>query len=643
MSHIGQDASSGTVLIWNGTRWVSTSLSGYYARDGSTGAMTANVDFDTFAAVWENEPVIAPFNGGFGTYTLPGLGPADTGAILMGGGGSTSEFNSEARWYTESAGSKILRLNPGNATSGNVSIFSGTEKARFGFNNALNRVEIAATGTAPLYLKNNGVSWAWPTADGTTGQVLQTDGSGVTSWVTVSSVSPGGAPVNVTKATAEAGSSALYARQDHKHDISTAAAVSLTVGGSNAEGTTTTLARSDHTHALPAFGTTAGTFTEGNDSRLSNDRTASGIRTATTVVAVSSATAPLAGYVLQATSSTAAQWAPVSATAGGSDTQVQFNSSGALAGDPQFTWDSANNRLVIDSGSIRITSSFLEIGELTAPSTPTSTRVSLYQENQANRYKLARIDEYGLKQFIQDSMERQSYSFWKPPGNSTTVPGVFGFAAMTATGTATARNIATTRYFTRLKRLAYVSAATAGSLAGPRLAVAQYTIGAGGTPAVGGFYACTVFGCSDAATVAGARQFVGVSNSTAAPTNVEPSTLTNVVGVGHGAADTNLKLFYGGSAAQTPIDLGVNFPANTLSVDAYELVIWCPPTLQQVNWKVTRLNTGDVASGTLSGTVGTAFPATTTLLTPVQAWRSNNATALAVGLDIMSIYVYGNN
>jgi len=36
---------------------------------------------------------------------------------------------------------------------------------------------------------------------------------------------------------------------------------------------------------------------------------------------------------------------------------------------------------------------------------------------------------------------------------------------------------------------------------------------------------------------------------------------------------------------------------------------------------------------------GVSLPAPTTLLTYLQAWRSNNATAAAVGLDIMSDYV----
>ena len=116
---------------------------------------------------------------------------------------------------------------------------------------------------------------------------------------------------------------------------------------------------------------------------------------------------------------------------------------------------------------------------------------------------------------------------------------------------------------------------------------------------------------------------------------MEPSTLTNSIGVGHGAADTNLKLYFGGSTAQTPIDLGANFPANTLSTDMYELELFSPASVAVVYWTVTRLNTGDVASGTLLNTTpGVTLPAAATLLSGLQAWRTNNATALACALDI---------
>ena len=56
------------------------------------------------------------------------------------------------------------------------------------------------------------------------------------------------APANVTKAAAAVGVATTSARADHKHDVTTAAAVA--VGATNAEGAATSLARSNHTHEV---------------------------------------------------------------------------------------------------------------------------------------------------------------------------------------------------------------------------------------------------------------------------------------------------------------------------------------------------------------------------------------------------------
>jgi hypothetical protein len=306
-------------------------------------------------------------------------------------------------------------------------------------------------------------------------------------------------------------------------------------------------------------------------------------------------------------------------------TSVQYNNAGAFGG-------AANVGIV--AGDLNL--------EVATPGAAPANTVTLFAQTVAGRMMLAMIGPSGLAAGLQPFLGRNSVGYWRPPGNANTVPGVLGYTAPTAVGTATARNVATTNFFTRLRRLGYVSAATAAAFAETRVAVAQITIGNGA--GVGGFTKIVRFGCSDAATVAGARQFVGVSSSTAAATNVEPSTLTNVIGVGHGAADTNLKLFFGGSAAQVPINLGVNFPVNTLSADAYELALFASPNLTSVGYMVTRLNTGAVASGLLTAaTAGVQLPAPATLLSYHKAWRTNNATLLAVGLDIISDYIETDN
>ncbi len=268
--------------------------------------------------------------------------------------------------------------------------------------------------------------------------------------------------------------------------------------------------------------------------------------------------------------------------------------------------------------------------------------VVIFGRKIAGRAFPAFVGPSGLDSTLQVNLARNKVGYWNPQGGSTVLPGVFGYTAPTTTGfTAAVRNPFTTNMFTRMRRIGFATVATAGTVGAFRCSVAMFTIGAGGTPALGGFFKVLRFGISDAAAVAGARMFMGVSSSTVAPTNVEPSTLTNVIGMGHGASDTTMRIFYGGSAAQSPIDLGANFPANTRSVDVFELALFAPPgAANTVHYHVTRLNTGDEASGTLTaGTPGTQLPLSTTMLTNQWGYRTNNATALAVSLDVMSDYI----
>lgn len=103
------------------------------------------------------------------------------------------------------------------------------------------------------------------------------------------------APVAVTRAAAEVGDATTAARANHKHDIATATAVALTVGGSSSEGDSTSLARANHTHGLPAFGTSSGTFAQGNDARFGQVNGAT----------VPAGTGLTTGHVLQVTGATA--------------------------------------------------------------------------------------------------------------------------------------------------------------------------------------------------------------------------------------------------------------------------------------------------------------------------------------------------
>jgi len=260
-------------------------------------------------------------------------------------------------------------------------------------------------------------------------------------------------------------------------------------------------------------------------------------------------------------------------------------------------------------------------GGYTAPAFLNATNtVSLMQSN------------FGFKKIIQGTLSGANTSYIFIPSAS--------IGTATTLGTATAINSSNTSFYTRINKFSNVSSATVGSLASlvyNSTNIQVITLGTPSTLNVGGFLWVYSFGIGD--TVASPRTFVGLSSSTSAPTNVEPSTLTNVIGVGQGAANTNLFVYYGGSAAQTPIDLGANFPTNTSSTDWYQVVLYAPPSSNNtVYYQVTRQNTGNVATGTLTGTAGTALPANTTNLY-YRGWRCNNATASAVTLQYGAMYI----
>ena len=131
-----------------------------------------------------------------------------------------------------------------------------------------------------------------------------------------------------------------------------------------------------------------------------------------------------------------------------------------------------------------------------------------------------------------------------------------------------------------------------------------------------------------------------MSTATAAPTNVEPSALTNAIGIGQLSTDaTQWYWIKGGSSAQTAtaIGTGIGAPAGN-STTAWELAIFCPNSTANTYYlQLTNISTGVTATTTMTGT-STQVPQSSSLL----AWRhwvTNNATAAAVGVDLCSIYI----
>lgn len=319
---------------------------------------------------------------------------------------------------------------------------------------------------------------------------------------------------------------------------------------------------------------------------------------------------------------------PAMVTVGGLSGQVQYNDNGSLGG--------AANLLISSEGDPLIQ---VVDGRLT-PAIPPVDRLVLFGRRfgpSGGRVMVAAMGPSGMDYVLQPSIWRQKVSRWNAAGDANTVPGVDGMPALSTGGTATSRAVATTNALTRAKRLGYVSSATAGSYAGVYQAAAQFTLGNG---TAGGFFMSCRFGVSDATLQSAARTFVGMSSATAAPTNVDPATLTNSIGIGHTASDTNWYFYYGGTTAQKRMNLGSNFPINTS--DLLDFSLWSPPNAIGVIYfylERIALNARYITYGTINSNGSAVYLPSNTTLLAFRAWRNNNTAAAAVGLDISSIYL----
>lgn len=277
------------------------------------------------------------------------------------------------------------------------------------------------------------------------------------------------------------------------------------------------------------------------------------------------------------------------------------------------------------------------VGEYSNGSNPTSpsTGLRLFARKNAGRNRLAYIGPAGIDVSVQAFLGANKVGYWGAQGNSNTAfntaaPGLmlfnFGHAA---TGTATARAVATTNLFTSSRRLGFLSSGTVGNSAGTRHNALQFWTG--NAAGLGGFEYVARFGISQ--VNATTRFFVGMSTSAAVIANSEPMNNAALLGFGANMSQTTMRVWSGGGTA---VDLGANFPVKTQNSDLYEVRIFCPPntgSAGNIYWSVTRLNTGHYSEGVFD-----SLYTPSGLLSP-QIWINNGTTASAVAIDVISQYI----
>lgn len=271
------------------------------------------------------------------------------------------------------------------------------------------------------------------------------------------------------------------------------------------------------------------------------------------------------------------------------------------------------------------------------PATPAADTVRLFGRKVGGRMFPAYIDPSGLDSPLQPLIASNKIAWANPVGNGN-VLHVMGIA-LTATGTATAANVATTNIHTAIRRLEYaVTTASATAVAGFRSGVNQYHIGDANAP-FGGFFTVCRFGPSRGqAANATRRGFVGMTSNTSPPTDVDPSATAawaNLIGVGHDAADANWQIMHRtGTGTTTKIDTGIPKAYND-TTEMFEVAIFTAPTgTPAVGVQLTRLSDGL----TFSHVITSNLPAATTLL-GFQAYNSAGGTSSVMGISLVSLYL----
>jgi hypothetical protein len=266
--------------------------------------------------------------------------------------------------------------------------------------------------------------------------------------------------------------------------------------------------------------------------------------------------------------------------------------------------------------------------------------------NKATNFSVINNTKYPTTQAVENQIDAKlvAENYWtvksdeiargyRAQHNSTTVLAE-NIATGTLLGTAVAVSVSTASIQDKKTRLRIrVSTPALNGICGYRSTSAFNFINTG-------FKMCVTFGVSDTGFNTGARQFYGMTASTASlglSSTVTVESLLNVIGIGSDASDTNLQIFHNdGSGTATKIDLGSNFPANRTSgdvaTDFFVFEIYNPFNSNTVYYKVASLEN----NFTVEGSITTNLPSDTTPIT-IQACRTSGSSSNACSFDISQL------
>ena len=215
-----------------------------------------------------------------------------------------------------------------------------------------------------------------------------------------------------------------------------------------------------------------------------------------------------------------------------------------------------------------------------------------------------------------------------------TAPQFNGIIGPTAVGTATSASFASTNRFTQEQRIEYlVTVASTSAVAGYRTGSGINIYHRGANAGQGGYHYSTRWGPATGVSTSTTRAFVGLIQSYT-PTDVDPSTLINMFGMGWDDTDTNVQFMHnGGSGTATKIDTGIARPT-TDRTTLYDFEMYCAPNGSEVFFRLTEINTGTVFASSATTNLG----ANTTAVSP-HGYISVGGTSSVIGFAHCALHI----
>jgi hypothetical protein len=270
------------------------------------------------------------------------------------------------------------------------------------------------------------------------------------------------------------------------------------------------------------------------------------------------------------------------------------------------------------------------------PSAPAADHGLLYARTLAGRVVPKWMSPTGVDYPLQPHTGFNNVALWR--GGATTTAATFAATdgSFPYTSASPSAPLIPTLASTSLRNQTYRGTIRTGTTSGALAYIRANTlrIWRGNAAGLGGFFVVMRFSLSGTIQT-GQRSFIGISDSVANPTNVDPTTNTTPgkIGLAQNAATGNWSLAHNVTGtAPTLIALGASFPIN--NTDLYEIALFSAPNGSSIGYRVANWSTNQQTSGSLT----TNIPAATTFMAPVM-WITNNAQSAQSELDFISTYV----